>query len=371
MDDAAQRARRRRIARSPRVIRAKLFRLFVWFTMLLTVAGVVVACSWSKIRVLPIFRIKAFQMVGCPVPGQSEMRKLLAPFVGRSMWDMPGIATGLDAKLKIVPELRGVRFVRHWPNEVEVRVKGREPVAVAKTGDTWLSVDEDGVGMRYYRTQPSCLVAVVGLSTMMADGKPAVSRDQLALTIAVRQAAKQVLGAEPRSIRLGDGGAALALLTNGDTVRLGQIDQLTAKFQVYRAIRANHNQPVAYVDVSDPSAPAILAAPKAPPAPRAAAPSTTDPAKPATAGAEPAKAPSTHTEAKPTKPTERSRRVPAKPTTATPSKPSTPAKASTSSKTSAAKPTTAKKSATKATKPATPAKKPAKPTSARKDTKTH
>lgn len=346
---AGQRARRRQISRSPRVLAARLFKLFVWLTFASMVAAIAIACSWSRIRVMPIFRIQAFNMVGCPVPGQPEMRRLLAPFVGRSIFDVPAIATNLDAKLKAVPELRNVRFIRHWPNEVELRVKGREPVAVAKTGDTWLSVDSDGVGMRYYRVQPSCLMAVQGLAATMADGKPTVSREQLALTVQVRDAAKHVLKAEPRSITLGDGGAVLVRLNNGDTIRLGQVDQLTAKFQVYSAIRANHNQPVAYVDVSDPAVPAILAAPKPPPpAPRAPTPPPAPPAE--------------RLESKAVTPAAKTGHLPTKP--ASTPKPSA-AKPASTPKTSAAKPASTHKPAKSTAKAAPHVAKPTKGAAAR------
>jgi cell division protein FtsQ len=143
------------------------------------------------------------------------------------------------------------RVVRDLPSTVRIEVVPRIPVGWTRAGDRILVVDADGRVVDATDTAPPGVPELVGVTDMAPVGGEIGPR--------ALPAAAGVLGPELRqrivTVALEDG-AVSAQVVFGPQLRFGPPDRMGLKARVAAAVLASLGPtPVAYVDVSVPTAP--------------------------------------------------------------------------------------------------------------------
>jgi cell division septal protein FtsQ len=205
-----------------------------------------------------IFAVEKLDVVGGTPRAQAEIRRALAPELGRSLVRIGSAEIGgLVAPL---PDVVGVTYDRRFPHTLHVRVVAERPILLLRRGsDTWLVSARGRVLRRLGNPRLSSLPRVwIPKKTAVRVGEilPAASGGAAATALAPIKPRSLVSGI--RSVT-GDGAGMLTLvLRSGLQIRLGDVGDLRLKLAIARrvlaAVRADGTT-AGYVDVSVPERP--------------------------------------------------------------------------------------------------------------------
>jgi cell division protein FtsQ len=207
-----------------------------------------------------MFAVQTLQIIGGSPSVQDELRRALAPELGRSLLQVN--ATDIDRRVASLADVVGVTFDRRFPHTLRLRITPERPVLLVRRGKdgTWL-VSARGRVMRELRTPKlSSLPRVwVPASTAVTVGETLSAKDGGLAAAAVAAVARKAFPAPVRFVR--ESGSELTLvLSSGLEVRLGSVGDLRLKLAIARrilqAVKADATS-TGYVDVSVPERPVI------------------------------------------------------------------------------------------------------------------
>jgi cell division septal protein FtsQ len=237
------------------VRRARRSRALCLLCFWTAMAAALAAGAWPSVRQHPAFRVGTIRLVGCPDALRTDAARILQPLLGRDLFAVRGQSPAFTAKLRALPEVAAAELVCRLPRTVVASFKTRQPVLCALAGERWLLVDAEGRVLRQVAQSPAGLPQAYGLCAGAEQPGEHVPAEPLAAIRDVIDVARECLGAAPRGVSLGEAGALRLRTGDGDVVILGPADRLAEKLHVYRAVRARLDHPVAYIDVTVPSAP--------------------------------------------------------------------------------------------------------------------
>jgi cell division protein FtsQ len=210
-----------------------------------------------------VFAVRELVVVGGTPRVQGELRRALAPELGRSLARID--AGEIERRVAPIPDLVGVSYDRQFPHTLRIRVSAERPVLLLRRGaDTWLVSARGRVMRRLASARRSSLPRV------WVSKKTGVSVGELLPPPAGGAAAAALAPLAPRTFPSGVrlvrtlGSAELTLvLRSGLEIRLGDLGDLRLKFAIARrilsAVHADSTS-TGYLDVSVPERPVITSA---------------------------------------------------------------------------------------------------------------
>ena len=224
--------------------------------------GLVLIClavgAYVGARETSVFAVRNVEIVGGSPRVQAEVRRALAPEVGRSLVRID--RSGIDRRVAAIPSVQSVRYDRVFPHTLRVIVTPERAVLLLRRGSEGWVVSERGRVLRPVRNVrvSSLPRAWVPKDTPVKTGEMlAPERGGLAATVLVPIRGSS-FPARVRSVRAG--GAELTLmLRSGVEIRLGDGGDLRLKLAVARRILVLQGaDPAAvYIDVSVPERPVV------------------------------------------------------------------------------------------------------------------
>lgn len=190
--------------------------------------------------------------------------------VGRALEDLHGVSLlrvnqdAIQRRLDRLPHVHLLGFDRAFPNGLRVRVSVERAVAVARRGsDRWL-VSAEGRVLRPLERRLRRPLPVVWLErtvdpevgAVLGAAEPA----RAIKTISAVRAASPALARRVWYVKMGEAGAATAVLDDRFEIRLGPVAELPVKLEVARRVLAalrREGDVAAYLDVSVPDRPVI------------------------------------------------------------------------------------------------------------------
>ena len=213
-------------------------------------------------RETAVFAVHEVEVESIP-RGQSRLvRRALEDLRGTSLLriDQDEIQRRLDK----LPHVHLLGYDRAFPNSLRVKVSVERPVAVVRRGDeNWL-VSAEGRVLRPLERRLRRPLPVVWLErtvephvgSILGAAEPA----RAIRTVAAIRAAAPSLSPRVWYVKMGDGGAATAVLDDRFEIRLGSTADLPLKLAVSRRVLATlrrEGDVAAYLDVSVPERPVV------------------------------------------------------------------------------------------------------------------
>lgn len=215
----------------------------------------ILAVPAAAASVLLLLRSAAFDVDAVKVDGARHVD-------AEEVRDAAGVALGTalafvdtDAAADRVEELPWVdeaRISRRWPGTVRVEVTEHVPAAfVRRTDGAVMLVAADGAVLGRAEEAPEGAVEIVGVRRLPEPGSMLAPAGAAGVVSELPDAlAARVIGVD-----LADSGVSLRLLF-GPEIRMGSLDDVEAKGAAALAVMDRiGDEPVAYIDVSVPSAP--------------------------------------------------------------------------------------------------------------------
>jgi cell division protein FtsQ len=227
------------------------------------VAGLAVAAAgaYAVARETAVFAVQTIQISGGSPRVQAEVRKALAPELGRSLIAIGG--TEIADRVDPIPDVVSIRFDRSFPHTLHVMVRAERAVLLLRQRRSSWVVSSRGRVMRQVRTPrrsslprlwlPAAVPVKVGEKLPADDGSLAAAALAPIAPGAFRGGVRTVVsGADKLTLVLG----------TGAQVRLGDLGDLRLKLTIARRIltianTAGAEQPGSYVDVSVPERPVL------------------------------------------------------------------------------------------------------------------
>jgi cell division septal protein FtsQ len=213
-------------------------------------------------RETAVFAVHDVQIESIP-RGQTRL-------VGRALADLHGTSLlrvdeeEIQRRLDKLPHVHLLTYDRAFPNSLRVKVSVERPVAVVRRGDeNWL-VSAEGRVLRPLDRRLRRPLPVVWIErtvdphvgSILGAAEPA----RAIRTVAAIRAAAPGLSPRVWYVKMGEGGAATAVLDDRFEIRLGKTDDLPLKLAVSRHVLAalrREGDVAAYVDVSVPERPVV------------------------------------------------------------------------------------------------------------------
>jgi cell division septal protein FtsQ len=205
-----------------------------------------------------IFAVEKLDVVGGTPRAQSEIRKALAPELGRSLVKIDSAELG--RRIASLPDVVGVTYDRRFPHTLHIRVSAERPILLLRRGsDTWLVSARGRVLRTLANPRLSSLPRVwIPKQTDVRVGHLLPAADGAAAATALAPIRPRAFVSGIRSVT-GDGAEMLTLvLRSGLQIRLGDVGDLRLKLAIARrvlgAVGADATT-TGYVDVSVPERP--------------------------------------------------------------------------------------------------------------------
>jgi cell division protein FtsQ len=223
----------------------------------LALLGLAVA-AYAGARETSVFAVRELVIVGGSPRVQAQVRKALAPEVGRSLVRIGG--GELDRRVGAVPGVLSVRYDRHFPHTLRIFVTPERPVLLLRRGSEGWVVSERGRVLRAVKnTRVSTLPRTwVPKDTPVKVGATLAPENGALVASVLAPLAASAFPARVRSVRAADAELTL-VLRSGLELRLGDRGDLRLKLAVARRILLLQGpDPVeAYIDVSVPERPVV------------------------------------------------------------------------------------------------------------------
>jgi cell division septal protein FtsQ len=242
--------------------RTSLLRLVPSGKALVAVGGAVVLAvgAYLTARETSIFALRQIDVVGGTPRAQAEVRRALAPELGRSLLR---VGRGeIDRRVLSLPDVVSVSFDRRYPHTLRVRIGAERPVLLLREGSvgTWLVSARARVMRRLRTPKRSSLPRVwVPSGTEVTVGETLPAKDGALAAAALAPVAPHAFPTPVRFVR--ERGTELTLvLRSGLEVRLGDLGDLRLKLAIARRILqavAVDSTSTGYLDVSVPERPVI------------------------------------------------------------------------------------------------------------------
>ena len=216
------------------------------------------AGAYVGARETSVFAVSELEIVGGSPRLKAQVRKALAPEVGRSLVRIRG--GEIDRRVASIPGVQSVSYDRVFPHTLRVRVTPERPVLLLRRGSEGWVISARGRVLRSVRN--------VRVSSLPRVWVPKETRVKAGATLApesgglVASVLVPVVGtnfpARVRSVRAADAELTL-VLRSGLEIRLGDSGDLRLKLAVARRILVLQGPgPVAaYIDVSVPERPVV------------------------------------------------------------------------------------------------------------------
>jgi len=234
----------------------------------LKLAGVVVALAVLAVgayvvaRETSVFAVRTIAIEGGSPRVKAEVRRALAPEVGRSLLRVSG--SQIDREVASIPDVVSVHVARSFPSTLRVTVRAERAVLLLRQGASSWVVSSFGRVMRKIQNPrrsslPRLWLPSKGIEVALGETLPRYDG---------KLAAAAVAPVEPGSFRGGvrsvDSSASglTLVLVSGAQIRLGDIGNLRLKLTIARRIlriaaTSDASTPLAYVDVSVPERPVL------------------------------------------------------------------------------------------------------------------
>jgi len=216
--------------------------------LLVLIAAAVYATTAS-----PLFRARTINVEGGGKLGRSQILQLAQIDVGTNILWLSAAAA--SARLTASPWVKSATIAKSYPSTLTVSVVERSPVAVTKSGDSWLAMAEDGTGLEIIERVPPGLPLIVGAAG------PAVGQTAAGTTPAATAAGfmNEATRSQVERIVVADDLALQLFLSTGGRVEYGQPVELKEKADALSGILswAQENESrIRTVDLTAPGAPA-------------------------------------------------------------------------------------------------------------------
>ena len=222
----------------------------------LTLAGGAYAAALET----SVFAVRRLDIVGGSPRVQAELRRALAPELGRSLLRIG--ASEINRRAAAIPDIVAVSYDRRFPHTLHLRIDAERPVLLLRRGkdDTWLVSARARVMRRLRTPKLSSLPRVwIPASTSVLVGETLAPKQGGLAAAALAPLSPGTFPTRVRTVRAA--GAELTLvLRSGLEVRLGGLGDLRLKLAIARRIlHAVHadGTSTGYLDVSVPERPVI------------------------------------------------------------------------------------------------------------------
>ena len=214
--------------------------------------------AYAGARETSVFAIRELEIVGGSPLLQAQVRKALAPELGRSLVRIHG--GEVDRRVAPIPGVQSVDYDRVFPHTLRVHVTPERPVFLLRRGSEGWVVSARGRVLRSVRNvRVSSLPRVwVPKETQVQTGATlAPDAGGLVASVLVPVGSTN-FPARVRSVRAADAELTL-VLRSGVEVRLGDSGDLRLKLAVARRILVlqGADPAAAYIDVSVPERPVV------------------------------------------------------------------------------------------------------------------
>ncbi|MGE5418157.1 MAG: cell division protein FtsQ/DivIB [Acidobacteriota bacterium] len=200
-----------------------------------------------------LFMIEKVYTVGSQAVPGNEIIKLSGIEKGINIFDIDSDAS--EKAITIIPRIKTVDVVRHLPSKIEIRVVERKPWAIILGKDKYFIVDEEGVCLQKLQMFELANLPMITLAHMPArinEGQQLGSKD-IGLLKSVISALPPALAQSVSEYHCTADGQVYIYTLNGIEVRIGGIDRLAEKIQVFEQAmkldNKNTKQKLAYIDL--------------------------------------------------------------------------------------------------------------------------
>ncbi len=221
----------------------------------MVIVALAVAVTLLLVERSPLVAISTVEVSGATVVTPDEVRTASGISPGMSL-----LRVDLDeaaARVEGMPRIERAEVVRIDPLTIEIRVIERQPVYLARAGDTAVSIDDDGIVLA--EGDVSGLVTVDLPSGALP--QPGASVDEvpaLANAVAVAEGMPGTLRTRIAGYRAEEADRALAVLDDGTLVELGRAEDLDAKARALSVVLEDlAGRTISIIDVRSPSAPVV------------------------------------------------------------------------------------------------------------------
>lgn len=221
----------------------------------MVIVALAVAVTLLLVERSPLVAISTVDVSGVTVvtPDEVPTASGISPGMSLLRVDLDEAADRVAA----LPRVERAEVVRIDPLTIEIRVIERQPVYLARAGDTAASIDDDGIVLA--EGDVSGLVTVDLPSGALP--KPGASVDEvpaLANAVAVAEGMPGTLRTRIVGYRAEEADRALAVLDDGTVVELGRAEDLDAKARALSVVLEDlAGRTVSVIDVRSPSAPVV------------------------------------------------------------------------------------------------------------------
>jgi cell division protein FtsQ len=217
----------------------------------------IAAGTYEAARQSSAFAVGRIQVQGAPVDVRKEVKRALAPLLGKSLLSLDGAA--LERRVEALPTVVSAGYDRAFPHTLRVQVVPEKPVAVLHRGrSTWLVSARGRVVSRLQpRTLPSLARIWVPRRTAVAVGGflPPAAGGIAARTLALASR----FPARVATVAFAHGELVFHL-RSGVELRLGDPTDVRLKLAIARRALRQLPPGATYVDVSAPGRPVAGAA---------------------------------------------------------------------------------------------------------------
>lgn len=221
----------------------------------MVIVALAVAVTLLLVERSPLVAITTVEVSGVTVVAPDEVRAASGISPGMSLLRVD-LAEAAD-RVEALPRVERAEVVRIDPLTIEIRVIERQPVYLARAGDTAVSIDDDGIVLA--EGDVSGLVTVdLPSGTLPQPGASVDEVPALANAVAVAEGMPGTLRTRIAGYRAEEADRALAVLDDGTVVELGRAEDLDAKARALSVVLEDlAGRTVSVIDVRSPSAPVV------------------------------------------------------------------------------------------------------------------
>jgi cell division protein FtsQ len=174
---------------------------------------------------------------------------------GRALVTLP--IAEVESQIEAMPWIATAAVERVWPNQIDVVVTERTPVAVAPADGGWYLVDATGRVLAQATERPVNLVALVDVGEINGPGSTLATNQRGAL--AVGALAPLELVSQIEGVVADDDATVRVVLLSGVIVRFGTATDVPAKFQALATVLAEieNAETVGQIDVRASGTPVV------------------------------------------------------------------------------------------------------------------
>ena len=212
------------------------------------IVGAVYAATAS-----PLFRARTLNVEGGGKLGRSQILHLAQVDTDTNILWLS--ASAVSGRLTASPWVKSATVAKSYPSTLTVSVVERFPVAVTKSGDSWLAMADDGTGLEIIERMPPGFPLIVGAAApaighATVESTPAATAAGLMNDATRSQVGKIVIAAD---------GTLGLFLSAGGRVEYGQPTELKEKADALSGILSwaqENGSKIRTVDLTAPAAPA-------------------------------------------------------------------------------------------------------------------